>query len=179
MVMAALATFGGGCYWCLEAFYQRVKGIDKVVSGYSGGHIENPTTDRVYMGDTGHAEVIQLTFDPQIITYRELLEIFFVMHDPTTLNRQGNDAGEEYRSIILYHDAEQKQIAENMAQGFAADLWPDPIVTQIVPFEKFWPADEYMQDFYNKNPNVGYCQIIIDPKIQKLREKFAAKLKPL
>lgn len=174
-----MATLGGGCYWCLEAFYQRVKGIDEVVSGYSGGHVDNPTTDRVYMGDTGHAEVVQLSFDPKVITYREILEIFFVMHDPTTLNRQGNDAGEEYRSIILYHDDEQKKIAEDMAKNFAADLWPDPIVTQIVPFEKFWPADEYMQDFYNKNPGAGYCQVIIDPKIQKLRQKFAAKLKPL
>lgn len=175
--MASIATLGGGCYWCLEAFYQRVKGVETVVSGYSGGHVDNPTTDRVYMGNTGHAEVVQLTFDPSVISYRELLEIFFVMHDPTTLNRQGHDVGDEYRSIILYHDDDQKQIAEETAKNFAADLWPDPIVTQIAAFEKFWPADEYMQDFYNKNPNVGYCQVIIDPKIQKLRQKFAAKLK--
>jgi peptide-methionine (S)-S-oxide reductase len=176
--MTNVATLGGGCYWCLEAFYQRVKGVEKVISGYSGGHVDNPTTDRVYMGNTGHAEVVQLTFDPKIISYRELLEIFFVMHDPTTLNRQDNDVGDEYRSIILYRDDEQKQIAQDMAKGFAADLWPDPIVTQIVPFEKLWPADEYMQNFYNNNPNVGYCQVIIDPKIQKLRQKFAGKLKP-
>ena len=148
-----------------------------MVSGYSGGHVDNPTTDRVYMGDTGHAEVVQITFDPKTISYRELLEIFFVMHDPTTLNRQGYDVGDEYRSIILYHDEQQKETAAEMAKSFAADLWPDPIVTQIVPFEKFWPADEYMQDFYNNNSNVGYCQVIINPKIQKLRQKFAAKLK--
>jgi peptide-methionine (S)-S-oxide reductase len=177
MIMTKLATFGGGCYWCFETLYQRVNGVKKVMSGYSGGHVDNPTTNRVYMGDTGHAEVVQVTFDPKTISYRELLEIFFVMHDPTTLNRQGYDVGDEYRSIILYHDARQKQIAEEMAKNFAAKLWSDPIVTQIMPFEKFWPADEYMQDFYNNNSNVGYCQVIIDPKIQKLRQKFAAKLK--
>lgn len=175
--MTKLATFGGGCYWCFETLYQRVSGVKKVVSGYGGGHVDNPTTNRVYMGNTGHAEVVQVTFDPKTISYRELLEIFFVMHDPTTLNRQGYDIGDEYRSIILYHDEEQKQIAEEMAKNFAAKLWSDPIVTQIMPFEKFWPADEYMQNFYNNNSNVGYCQVIIDPKIQKLRQKFAAKLK--
>jgi len=175
--MTNVATLGGGCYWCLEAFYQRIKGVETVVSGYSGGHVDNPTTDRVYMGDTGHAEVVQLTFDPKVISYRELLEIFFVMHDPTTLNRQDHDVGDEYRSVILYHDDEQKLVAEATAKGFAAGLWPDPIVTQIVAFEKLWPADEYMQNFYDNNPGVGYCQVIIDPKIQKLRQKFAAKLK--
>ncbi len=174
----ALATLGGGCYWCLEAFYQRVNGVDSVTSGYSGGHIDNPTSERVYMGDTGHAEDVQLSFDPSVITYRELLEIFFVMHDPTTLNRQGNDVGTEYRSVIFYHDEPQKTEAEDMAATFAAELWSDPIVTEIAAFQEFWPADEHMQDFYNKNPGVGYCQIIIDPKIQKLRQKFAAKLKP-
>ncbi len=171
------ATVGAGCYWCLEAFYQRVKGVESVVSGYSGGHVDNPTTDRVYMGDTGHAEVVQVTFNPRVVTYREILEIFYVMHDPTTLNRQGHDVGDEYRSIILYGDEEQKKIAEDVTTTFAAPLWADPIVTQIIPLEKFWPADEYMQDFYNKNPQVGYCQVIIEPKIQKLRQKFAEKLK--
>lgn len=176
--MSELATLGGGCYWCLEAFYQRVNGIDKVVSGYSGGHVDNPTAERVYEGDTGHAEVVQLTFDPKVITYREILEIFFVMHDPTTLNRQGNDVGDEYRSVIFYHDAGQQKTAEDMKAGFAAELWSNPIVTQIEPLEKFWQADEYMQDYYNRNPNAGYCQLIIEPKIVKLRQKFAAKLKP-
>ena len=177
MAAKETATLGGGCYWCLEAFYQRVKGVESVVSGYSGGHTENPTSEQVYGGDTGHAEVIQLTFDSGVITYREILEIFFVMHDPTTLNRQGNDVGEHYRSVILYHDDEQKQVAEEMVRKFAADLWKDPIVTQIVPFEKFWPADEYMQNYYNDNPSAGYCQFIINPKIQKLRQKFSSKLK--
>jgi peptide-methionine (S)-S-oxide reductase len=172
-----LATLGGGCYWCFEAIYQRVRGVSRVVSGYSGGHVDNPTTSRVYQGDTGHAECVQLTFDPAVITYRELLEIFYVMHDPTTLNRQGYDVGDEYRSVIFYHDAEQQQTAETTTKTFAADLWPDPIVTQIVPLEKFWPADQDMQNFYNNRPQVGYCQIIINPKIQKLRQKFASKLK--
>jgi peptide-methionine (S)-S-oxide reductase len=171
------ATLGGGCYWCLEAFYQRIEGVESVVSGYSGGTLENPSVDDVYAGGTGHAEVVQVTFDPKVITYRDILEIFFVMHDPTTLNRQGNDIGEIYRSIILYHDDEQKQVAEDMIKNFAPTLYKDPIVTQLVAYEKFWPAAEYMQDFYNKNPSEGYCQVIIDPKIQKLRQKFAARVK--
>lgn len=174
----SLATIGGGCYWCLEAFYQRVNGISQVVSGYSGGHVDNPTASRVYEGDTGHAEVVQLTFDPEVITYREILEIFFVMHDPTTLNRQGNDIGDEYRSIIFYHDEEQQRIAEDTIRHFAADLWADPVVTQLEVYQKFWPAEADMQNFYNRNPAAGYCQVVIEPKIQKLRQKFAAKLKP-
>jgi peptide-methionine (S)-S-oxide reductase len=173
--MSELATLGGGCYWCLEAFYQRIRGIKKITSGYSGGHLENPTTDDVYAGGTGHAEVVQLEFDPAAISYKEILEIFFVMHDPTTLNRQGNDVGEHYRSAIFYHTDEQKKIAEDMKAGFAAGLWPDPVVTQIEPFDKFWPAADYMQNYYNNNPGQGYCQVIIDPKIQKLRQKFAEK----
>jgi len=177
--MNQIATLGGGCYWCLEAFYQRVQGVDSVVSGYSGGHVDQPTAERVYRGDTGHAEVVQLSFDPEVISYREILEIFYVMHDPTTLNRQGNDVGDEYRSVIFYHDDEQHGIAKTVTTDFAAKLWPNPIVTQIVPFEKFWPADDSMQNFYNNNPNNGYCMVIIDPKIQKLRQKFASKLKPV
>ena len=172
------ATLGGGCYWCLEAFFQRVIGVEGVVSGYAGGHVDNPSAERVYKGDTGHAEVVQLTFDPAVISFRELLEIFFVMHDPTTVDRQGHDVGDEYRSIILYENEDQRIVAEEMAKGFASDLYPEPVVTQIVPLKVFWPADAYMQDFYNSNPNQGYCMAIIDPKIQKLRQKFAAKLKP-
>jgi peptide-methionine (S)-S-oxide reductase len=174
--MTNLATLGGGCYWCLDAFYRRIKGVKSVMSGYSGGHTEKPTMQAVYKGDTGHAEVIQLEFDPGVITYREILEIFYVMHDPTTLNRQGNDVGDEYRSVIFYHDDEQKQIAETTTTEFAAPLWPDPIVTQIVPLDKFWPADEDNQDYFAKNPSASYCQVIIEPKIQKLRQKFAEKL---
>ncbi len=171
------ATLGGGCYWCLDAFYRRVRGIESVVSGYSGGHVDNPSPELVYQGATGHAEVVQLTFDPKVISYREILEIFYVMHDPTTLNRQGYDVGEEYRSVIFYHSEDQKKTANEVTKGYAAKLWSDPIVTQIVPFEKLWPSDESNQDFYSKNPNVGYCQVIINPKIQKLRQKFATKLK--
>ncbi len=175
--MKEVVTLGGGCYWCLEAFYQRIKGVESVVSGYSGGHVDSPTSDQVYTMTTGHAEVVQLAFDPKVITFKEILEIFFVMHDPTTLNRQGADEGEIYRSVIFYHDAEQKKTAEDMIKNFAPTLYKDPVVTELTAFEKFWPADEHMQDFYNKNPNQGYCMVVIDPKIQKLRAKFAAKLK--
>lgn len=174
--MQEQATLGGGCYWCLEAFYQRIKGVSSVVSGYSGGTVDNPTAERVYQGDTGHAEVIQLTYDPTTITYKTILEIFFVMHDPTTLNRQGNDVGEIYRSVIFYHSDEQKSIAEDMAKNFAAPLYSDPVVTEIKPLESFWPADAYMQNYYNDNPSAGYCIAVINPKIQKLRQKFAAFL---
>lgn len=173
------ATLGGGCFWCLDAFYRRVNGVESVASGYSGGHTKNPTMAEVYGGGTGHAEVVQLKFDPSAISYGEILEIFFVMHDPTTLNRQGNDVGEEYRSVIFYHDDEQKKIAAHKIKDFADKLWSDPITTQVVPFEKFWPAGKDQQDFYDKNPGVGYCQVVIEPKIQKLRQKFASKLKPL
>lgn len=173
-----LATLGGGCYWCLDAIYRRLKGVVAVTSGYSGGHADNPTIMQVYAGNTGHAEVVQVEFDPSVISYREILEVFYVMHNPTTLNKQGNDVGEIYRSIIFYRDGEQKAAAEDMTRHFAAGLWPDPIVTELKPFEKFWPAGEDAQDFYDKNPYAGYCQVIIDPKIQKLRRKFAAKLKP-
>lgn len=171
-----IATLGGGCYWCLEAFYQRVKGVINVESGYSAGTTENPTAREVYKGTTGHAEVVQITFNPALISYTEILEIFFVMHDPTTLNRQGNDVGDEYRSIILYHSDTQKNTAQEMISSFATKLYKDPVVTELLPFEKFWPAEANMQNFYNQNPTNGYCMMVIDPKIQKLRQKFAAKL---
>lgn len=175
--MTEVATLGGGCYWCLDAIYRRLNGVVSVSSGYSGGHVDNPTVDQVYGGDTGHAEVVQVEFDPKVVSYREILEIFFVMHDPTTLNRQGPDVGEYYRSVIFYHSDEQKEIAADMIKNFAPTLWKDPIVTQLVPFKKFWPASEDMQAFYEKHPSQAYCQFIIDPKIQKLRQKFAAKLR--
>lgn len=175
--MTNIATLGGGCYWCLEAIYQRLEGIARVRSGYSGGHVDNPSVDDVYAGGTGHTEVVQLEFDPAIINYRDILEIFFVMHDPTTLNRQGNDVGEIYRSVIFYHDDEQKQVAEDMMRNFAPTIWNDQIVTQLEPFKVFWEAEEYMQDYYNKHPTQGYCMMIIDPKIQKLRQKYSARLK--
>lgn len=174
-----IATLGGGCFWCLEAIYQRVDGVNKVISGYSGGHVENPTTEMVYMGNTGHAEVVEIHFDTNKVTYQEILEIFFVMHDPTTLNRQGNDIGTEYRSIILYRSEYQKKVATDMIKNFATNIWEGPVTTQLVKYEKFWPAGKEHQNFFNNNPNVGYCQVIINPKIQKLRAKFSKKLKPV
>ncbi|MBP7766956.1 peptide-methionine (S)-S-oxide reductase MsrA [Candidatus Saccharibacteria bacterium] len=175
--MKEVMTVGGGCYWCLEAFFQRVVGVESVVSGYSGGTTENPTSMDVYSGSTGHAEVVQLTFNPSAISYHELLEIFFVMHDPTTLNRQGNDVGDLYRSIIFYHSSSQMQTAMHMINGFATKLWHDPVVTILEKMNKFWPAGPDAQNFYNLNPNNGYCRVVIDPKIKKLRQKFASKLK--
>ncbi len=151
--------------------------MNSVVSGYSGGHTDNPTMEQVYAGNTGHAEVSQIKFDPKVLSYKELLEIFYTMHDPTTLNRQGNDVGDEYRSVIFFHDQQQKETAKEVTENFAKPLWDDPIVTQIEPFVKFWPADEDQQDFFNKNPGAGYCMVIINPKVQKLRQKFAEKLK--
>lgn len=175
--MKEVATVGGGCYWCLDAFYQRIKGVESVASGFAGGDVENPTYEAVCDGTTGHAEVIQITFDPGVITYKEILEIFFAMHDPTTLNRQGNDVGDQYRSIILYHTDEQQIIAADMIKNFAPTLYKDPVVSQLLPFTTFYDGPDYHQDFYNQNPNQGYCVVVIDPKIQKLRQKFAAKLK--
>jgi peptide-methionine (S)-S-oxide reductase len=176
--MSNQATFGGGCFWCLDALFRRINGVQSVVSGYSGGHVANPTYDEVCTGSTGHAEVVQITFDQETITYHELLEIFFTMHDPTTVNRQGNDVGEQYRSIILYHDEQQAEIAKDVIKHFATDLWQDPIVTQVLPLIAFYPAEDYHQDYFNKNPTQGYCMMIINPKVQKLRQKFASKLKP-
>lgn len=176
-LMKEVATLGGGCYWCLDALYRRIKGVESIVSGYSGGYVENPTSDQVYSMTTGHAEVVQVTFNPRVITYKEILEIFFAMHDPTTLNRQGPDVGEIYRSAIFYHSDEQKKIAEDMIKNFAPEYYKDPIVTQLEPYEAFYPATEDQQDFYNSGRRPDYCAFVIDPKIQKLRQKFAAKLK--
>ncbi len=175
--MKSIATLGGGCFWCLEAVFQEVKGVDSVISGYMGGHTKNPSAQSVYGGDTGHTEVVQITFDTQIINYRELLEIYFYIHDPTQLNRQGPDEGEEYRSIIFYHDNEQKMTAENMIKTFAPKLWDGKIVTQVALVERFWQAEDYHQNFYRANQNAGYCQVIINPKLAKFRSKFESKLK--
>lgn len=175
--MSEIATLGGGCFWCFEAIYKEVEGVEKVVSGYSGGNTDSPTDQDIYYKNTGHAEVVQIKFDPEVISYRDILEIFFVMHDPTTANRQGNDVGEHYRSVIFYHDDKQRNAAEDMAQKFAPTLWDDPVVTQIEAYKNFWPAADYHQDFYNKNTEAGYCQIIINPKLQKLRQKYSSRLK--
>jgi peptide-methionine (S)-S-oxide reductase len=173
-----LATFGGGCFWCIEALFQQIKGVEKVTSGYSGGSTENPDYNDLHYGKTGHAEVIQLEFDPAIISYNELLEIFWKIHNPTTLNQQGNDVGEEYRSIILYHSPEQQKSAEESKKQLDESKYYDkPAVTEISAFKAFYTAEEYHQNFYNKNKDKPYCQIVIDPKVSKFRKEFAAKLK--
>lgn len=176
--MSQLATLGGGCFWCLEAVYLELQGVEKVVSGYAGGSVRNPSYRQVCTGNTGHAEVVQLTFDPEQISFREILEVFFTIHDPTTLNRQGADVGTQYRSAIFYHDEEQRQIAkETIAKLDAADIWPNPIVTEVTPLDTFYEAEDYHQDYYEQNPNQPYCQIVITPKVAKFRKKFADKRK--
>ena len=173
-----VATLGGGCFWCVEAVYQDLNGVQQVVSGYAGGAVENPTYQQVCNGTTGHAEVAQITFDHGVISFEELLYVFWRVHDPTTLNRQGADVGTQYRSIILYHDDEQKAVAEkSRRETEAAGLWPNPIVTEIAPLRKFYPAEGYHQNYYRTNPSQPYCQVVIDPKVQKFRKEFQAKLK--
>ena len=162
-------TLGGGCFWCVEAIMLRLNGVISVVSGYAGGNVDNPTYQAVCSGTTGHAEVIQVTFDPEVIAYEDLIEVFFHTHDPTTLNRQGADVGTQYRSVILYHDEEQKEIAERKkAEVDASDLWPNPIVTEISPLDKFYPAEDYHQNYFDTNSNQPYCMAVIDPKVRKL-----------
>lgn len=172
------ATLGGGCFWCLDAAFRQVKGIETSIAGFAGGTAPDPTYEKVCGGGTGHAEVVQLEFDPAVITYADVLDLFWAMHNPTTLNRQGNDVGTQYRSIILYHNGQQKTLAEK-SKTEAAKLWPDPIVTEIKPLERFYPAEEYHQNYFSKNPTQAYCQLVINPKLEKLREKYAARLKPL
>ena len=172
------ATLGGGCFWCLEAVFEQLRGVEHVVSGYAGGRVANPTYQQVCGGGTGHAEVVQITFDSAVISYQEILDVFFATHDPTTLNRQGADVGTQYRSVIFYHSPEQKEIAERrIAELNAEGIWSRPIVTQVVPFEAFYPAEEYHQEYYRSNPNQGYCMAVISPKVAKFRKQFTAKLK--
>lgn len=172
------ATLGGGCFWCLEAIFQDLIGVERVVSGYAGGHVDDPSYAEVCRGTTGHAEVVQITFDPELVTYAELLGIFWRIHDPTTLNRQGADVGTQYRSIILYHDEQQRQAAERSLTGAdASGLWPDPIVTEIDALGNFYPAEDYHQNYYLDNPNQPYCRIIIDPKVRKFRKSYPDRLK--
>jgi peptide-methionine (S)-S-oxide reductase len=172
------ATFGSGCFWCTEAVFERVKGVHSVVSGYAGGTVENPTYEQVCTGTTGHAEVTQITYDPEVISYDELLQIFWRTHDPTTLNRQGNDVGTQYRSVIFYHDDEQKQLAEKYKEELnASGAWEDPIVTEIVPLSVFYEAEDYHQNYYENNPNQGYCSFVIAPKLEKFEKVFKEKLK--
>ena len=173
-----VATLAGGCFWCLEAVYNDLRGVEKVVSGYSGGRVANPTYEQVTTGKTGHAEVVQITFDPQVLTFKELVEVFFTIHDPTTLNRQGADVGTQYRSAIYYHSPEQKEVADKaIADISAAKIWKNPIVTEVTKLDVFYPAEEYHQRYYERNPNQGYCRMVIEPKVIKFRRQFMSKLK--
>jgi len=172
------ATLGGGCFWCTEAIYKSLKGVESVTSGYSGGKTKNPTYQDVCSGITGHAEVIQIIFDPAIISYSEILDIFWATHDPTLLNQQGSDFGTQYRSVIFCHTPEQREIAEKLKAKFNQEnTFNKPVVTEIANFEKFYPAEKYHQNYYELNPAKGYCQIAIAPKLEKLRKKFSTKLK--
>jgi len=172
-----VATLGAGCFWCVEAVFQELKGVYKVESGYSGGKIKNPGYREVCSGTTGHAEVCQVHFNPKEISFDEILEVFWTTHDPTTLNRQGADRGTQYRSAIFYHNESQRLQAEKSKATIAPQIWDDPIVTEITPFETFYPAENYHQDYFNLNASEPYCQIVIAPKVAKFREKFANKLK--
>jgi peptide-methionine (S)-S-oxide reductase len=173
-----VATLGGGCFWCLEAVFEQLRGVERVVSGYSGGKVANPTYRQVCTGDTGHAEVVQVTFDPAVISFREVLEVFFVLHDPTTLNRQGMDVGTQYRSAIFHHTPEQKKVADEViAELSAAKLWDGPFVTERVPFVVFYPAEDDHQGYFRQNGDQPYCRAVVAPKVAKLRQKFLAKLK--
>lgn len=173
-----LATLGGGCFWCTEAVFSELRGVDQVLPGYSGGTVEHPSYEQVCAGDTGHAEVVQLRFDPSVISYHDLLAIFFTVHDPTTPDRQGNDVGPQYRSVIFVHGDRQREVAHaTLAEVTAAHLWPGRIVTEIAVFSAFYPAEEYHRDYFRRNPGQGYCRAIIAPKVAKFRSHYADRLK--
>jgi peptide-methionine (S)-S-oxide reductase len=173
-----IATLAGGCFWCLEAVYDEIKGVQGVESGYAGGHMDNPTYRAVCSGDTGHAEVVQVHFDPSVVSYRDLLNVFFAIHDPTTLNRQGADTGTQYRSAIFYHDDEQKQIAEELIKDLNAQkIWDRPIVTEVTKLDKFYMAEDYHQEYFANNPYQPYCMAVVSPKVSKFRKHFIELLK--
>lgn len=173
-----VATLAGGCFWCLEAVYNELRGVESVVSGYAGGEVPNPTYEAVCSETTGHAEVVQIAFDPEAVSFRELLEVFFTIHDPTTLNRQGNDVGTQYRSAIFYHDEEQRLISEDVIEEMTvAGLWDDPIVTEVTALDTFYEAEEYHQRYFEKNPFQPYCFVVVRPKVSKFRKKFVSRLK--
>lgn len=172
------ATLGGGCFWCLEAAYQQLAGVERVQSGYAGGHVPRPTYEQVCGGSTGHAEVVQIHFDPEVISYRDMLDVFFTIHDPTQLNRQGNDVGTQYRSAIFYHSDAQRATAEQaVADVEAAGLWDGPVVTELAPLDAFYPAEPYHDDYFARNPTQPYCQIVVAPKVAKVRSRFFDKLR--
>ena len=173
-----VATLGGGCFWCFEPVFEALNGVRTVAVGYAGGELAEPTYRQVGSGTTGHAEVIQIEFDPQVISYREILEVFFSMHDPTTPNRQGADFGTQYRSLVLYHNPEQQQTAESFLRELQAEgIWNSPLVTQVEPYRAFYLGEDYQQDYYEKNPSAGYCRVVIEPKLAKFRKRYAEKLK--
>ena len=173
------ATLGGGCFWCIEAALQELDGVETVTAGYAGGHVEDPTYEAVCSGETGHAEVVQVSFDPSVISYDELLEVFFTIHDPTQHNRQGPDVGSQYRSAVFYHDEAQREAAEAAVEALeVADAYDDPIVTEIEPIDEFYPAEEYHQDYFAKNPSQAYCRLHVVPKVEKVRSAFADRLSP-
>ena len=173
-----LATLAGGCFWCLEAVYNELRGVESVVSGYAGGHDLSPTYEAVCSGTTGHAEVVQIAYDPDMVSFRELLEVFFTIHDPTTLNRQGNDVGTQYRSAVYFHNEEQRLIAEEVIEEMTvAGVWDDPIVTEVTALDMFFEAEEYHQRYFEKNPFQPYCFVVVRPKVSKFRKKFVSKLK--
>jgi len=173
-----IATLAGGCFWCLEAAFQDLKGVERVQSGYAGGRVANPSYEQVSTGTTGHAEVVQITFDPQLVSFDDLLHVFFTIHDPTTLNRQGVDVGTQYRSAIFYHTPDQKAAAERVIAELQREhVWDDPIVTELKPLEAFYPAEEYHRDYFRRNPNQGYCSAVIAPKVAKVRKIYLDKLK--
>ncbi len=173
-----VATLGGGCFWCLEAIYDQLRGVEDVVSGYAGGRVSNPSYQAVCTGTTGHAEVVQVVYNTDVISYEEILKVFFSIHDPTTLNRQGADAGTQYRSVIFTHTPDQQEVAERVIKELNdAKLWDDPIVTQIEPFHTFYPAEDYHQEYFARNPNQGYCRMVIAPKVAKFRKYYLEKLK--
>jgi len=176
--ISEVATLAGGCFWCIEAVFQEINGVESVVSGYTGGTTVNPTYQEVCTNSTGHAEAVQVRFDPSKISYREILEIFFSVHDPTTLNRQGGDVGTQYRSAIFYQSEEQKAVAEQLIGEFGkAHLWKKPIVTQILPMDKFYPAEDYHRDYFSQHPEQAYCQMVILPKVDRFRKQWAKRLK--
>jgi peptide-methionine (S)-S-oxide reductase len=176
--MIETATLGGGCFWCLEAVFDELKGVTDVVSGYSGGPLANPSYEAVCTGRTGHAEVVQVQFDTDVIRFEDILHVFFTIHDPTTLNRQGNDVGTQYRSAIFYHSPEQKATAEKViAEVNAEKLYSGPVVTEVTPFDRFYAAEAYHQEYFARNPNAGYCRVVVAPKVAKFRQKYFAQLK--
>jgi peptide-methionine (S)-S-oxide reductase len=173
-----VATLAGGCFWCLEAVYDELRGVEKVESGYSGGLVSNPTYRQVCTGTTGHAEVVQVTFDPEVVSFREILEVFFTIHNPTTLNRQGADVGSQYRSAIFYHDEKQRRVAEEVISGLEAEgVWNDPIVTEVTPFDTFYVAEDYHQEYFRRNGYQPYCQVVISPKVATFRKQYLERLK--